>query len=230
MKLSVIIPAYNEETTIVAVIEAARSVALPGGMSREILVINDGSSDRTAEVLRVFEGDPLVRVFHQEKNQGKTAAIKRGIREAVGEILLIQDADLEYSPVQYPQLLAPILSKTAEVVYGSRFLGHIEDMKAVNRWANNFSNMSFNLLFGTQITDINTCFKVFRAEHIQGMEIVSDHFSFETEITAKLVKKGVRILEVPIMYQARSQKQGKKIDWPRAISMYMAIIRFRFFN
>jgi glycosyltransferase involved in cell wall biosynthesis len=228
MKLSVLVPAYNEEATIVQVIEAVRAVGLPPGMQREIVVVNDGSTDGTARVLEFFKGDPIVKVFHQPCNQGKTAALRRCIREAAGDLLLVQDADFEYSPSEYPKLLRPLLEGRADVVYGSRFMGTIRQMKGVNRWANIVSNVTFRWLYGRNITDINTCFKLFRAVDIKGLTIVSDHFAFETEVTAKLVKKGLRILEVPIAYEARSEAQGKKINWPTALGMYWAIIRFRF--
>ncbi len=228
MKLSILVPAYNEETTIVQVIEAVGAVLLPSGMEREIVVVNDGSTDGTARVLSRFNGDPMVKVFHQPVNQGKTAALCRCIREASVDLLLVQDADLEYSPAEYPKLLRPLLEGRADVVYGSRFMGTIRHMKGVNRWANVMSNITFRLLYGRNITDINTCFKLFRAEDIKALTIVSERFAFETEVTAKLVKKGLRILEVPIAYEARSQEQGKKINWPTALGMYWAIIRFRF--
>jgi glycosyltransferase involved in cell wall biosynthesis len=228
VKLSIIIPAYNEVKTVMQVINAVKAVELPGEMDREIVVVNDGSTDGTAGVLGRFDGDRLVRVFHQVPNQGKAAAVRRGIKEATGELMLIQDADLEYNPNQYPLLLEPLLSGKADAVYGSRFKGNIEAMKPMNRFANVVSNLTFNLLFGTSITDINTCFKLFKAEDIRSIVIESDHFSLETEITAKLMRKGVRIVEVPIQYKARSIDEGKKIDWPKAIAMYSAIIRFRF--
>ncbi len=228
MKLSILVPAYNEAKTIVQVIDAVKGVALPAGMAREIIVVNDGSSDDTEQVLERFALDPQVRVFHQSPNQGKTAALKRGIAEASGDLILVQDADLEYSPLEYPQLLKPLLEGRADVVYGSRFMGTIRHMEGVNRWANVISNITFKLLYGKRLTDINTCFKLFRAQDIQSLNIISDHFAFETEVTAKLVKKGLRILEVPITYEARSVAQGKKINWPKALGMYWAIIRFRF--
>ncbi|MBF0330360.1 MAG: glycosyltransferase family 2 protein [Candidatus Omnitrophica bacterium] len=228
MKLSVLIPAYNEEKTIVQVVEAVKAVALPAGMMREIIVVNDGSSDQTARVLECFRADPLVKVFHQSPNQGKTEALKRGIAESTGDLVLVQDADLEYSPSEYPNLLKPLLDGRADVVYGSRFMGTIRHMKGVNRWANVLSNITFTLLYGKYLTDINTCFKLFRSADIKSIAIISDHFAFETEVTAKLAKKGLRILEVPIAYEARSIADGKKINWPKALGMYWAIIRFRF--
>jgi glycosyltransferase involved in cell wall biosynthesis len=228
MKLSILIPAYNEESTIIPVVDAVRGVGLPLGMEREIIIVNDGSTDGTARELARLNGDPRIRVFHQPLNQGKTAALRRCIREASGDLLLVQDADFEYSPSEYPKLLKPLLAGGADVVYGSRFMGTIRHMKGVNRWANVVSNITFRLLYGKNITDINTCLKLFRARDIKGLDIVSEHFAFETEVTAKLVKKGLRIMEVPIAYEARSEAQGKKINWPTALGMYAAIIRFRF--
>jgi glycosyltransferase involved in cell wall biosynthesis len=230
MKLSVLIPVYNEEGTAAAVIQAVRSTRLPDGIELELVVVNDGSTDGSATVLNMFAGRPNVRIFHQDSNHGKAEAIRRAIREATGDLILVQDADLEYSPAEYGKLLEPILQGQADVVYGSRFLGSIRQMHIVNRLANFFSNLTFNLLFGRRLTDINTCLKLFRAQDIRSITIVSDHFAFETEVTAKLAKKGLRIAEVPIDYEARSMEDGKKIDWPKALGMYGAIIRFRFFS
>ncbi len=227
MKLSIVVPAYNEELTVVQVIHAAKAVELPAGIDREIVVVNDGSNDGTAGVLGRFDGDRFVRVFHQT-NQGKAAAIRRGLKEVTGDLVLIQDADLEYHPSQYPQLLAPVLSFQADAVYGSRFKGRIEAMEPINRWANIVSNITFNVLFGTRLTDINTCFKLFRTADLRSITIESEHFALETEITAKLRRKGIRIVEVPINYQARSIGQGKKIDWPKGLWMYWAIFQYRF--
>lgn len=227
MKLSVLVPVYNEEKTIAQVINAVKSVVL-SGVQKEIIVVNDGSSDRTAEELQPFAGDPLVRIFHLPSNQGKTAALCRCIQKATGDLLLVQDADLEYDSAEYPRLLAPLLAGEADVVYGSRFKGAIRKMERVNRWANVISNLTFKLLYGKDITDINTCFKLFRSADIKGLKIVSDHFAFETEVTAKLTRRGLKIVEIPITYEARSLAQGKKINWLKALGMYWAIIRFRF--
>ena len=190
MKISVIIPVYNEERTAARVLDNVLAVALPVGMTREVVVVNDGSTDRTAEILENYNERISVIVFHQP-NQGKTAALVRGIRESSGDILVIQDADLEYDPIQYPTLLAPILSGEADVVYGSRFLGKIEGMRPLNFWANKISNWVFRLLYGVAITDINTCFKVFKREAIDGLSIVSKNFAFETEVTAKFIQRGL---------------------------------------
>ncbi len=227
MKLSVLIPVYNEERTVAAVIDTVRKAPTLPGLDKEIVVVNDGSSDGTAAVLRAFEGVEGVRIFHQSPNRGKTSAIRRALREATGDLVLIQDADLEYSPSHYPELLAPILRGEADAVYGSRFLGTIKSMRRVNRWANRVSNITFNLFYGTRLTDINTCFKVFRAKDLKGIVIESECFAFETEVTAKLVRRGVRFCEVPVSYEARSVEQGKKIAWGSALGMYWGILKFR---
>lgn len=228
MKLSVIVPVYNEEKTVARVIDAVKAVLKKNGMDHEILVVNDGSTDATAAVLGRFDGDRFVKVFHQQPNKGKAEAVRRGIKESTGDLILFQDADLEYDPAQYPQLLEPVILGQADAVYGSRFKGRIEAMAPINRMANVISNITFRLFFGIKLTDINTCFKLFRKSDLAAITIESEHFALETEITAKLIRKGVKIVEVPIKYQARSIKQGKKIDWNKALGMYGAIIRYRF--
>jgi len=228
MKISIIIPVYNEEKTIGLVLDKVLSVMLPEGIAREVIVVNDGSLDRTKEVLSRYKEYSNLRVFHQ-LNRGKAAALIRGIAEATGDILLIQDADLEYDPIQYPVLLDPILKGEVDVVYGSRFLGKIEDMQWVNRWANRISNWTLRLLYSINLSDVNTCYKVFKREIIKGINICSKNFAFETEVTVKLIKKGIRIKEVPIEYVARSYREGKKIRWTTAFEMYWPIIKYRFF-
>jgi glycosyltransferase involved in cell wall biosynthesis len=228
MKLSVIIPAYNEESTIEGIISKVQAVSLPGGLLREIVIVNDGSRDRTADILSRFSGLADIVIVHQS-NQGKTAALLTGFKNATGDILLIQDADMEYDPRQYPQLLQPILDGRAEVVYGSRFLGVIEGMEPVNRWANGISNRTFSLLYGVELTDINTCYKVFTRRAWEGMAITSRNFAFETEFTVKLLQRGYTIKEVAIDYKARTRKAGKKINWATALEMFWPIIKYRFF-
>lgn len=228
MKISIIIPAYNEEKTITLVLDKVLSVTLPEGMAREIIVVNDGSRDQTAEVLNRYDNRHDVKILHQT-NQGKTAALVRGVAEAAGDIVLIQDADLEYDPVQYPALLDPILKGEVDVVYGSRFLGNIKDMRWINNWANRVSNWTLRVLYRVNLTDINTCYKVFKREVIQGIHIHSRNFAFEAEVTVKLIRRGIRIKEVPIEYIARSHREGKKIRWTTALEMYWPIIKYRFY-
>ena len=194
------------------VLDAGRGnrLSLPEGLSREIVIVDDGSKDKTADILSRFTGQADTVIIHQS-NQGKTAALLTGFKNATGDIFLVQDADLEYDPQQYPKLLGPILKVGAQVVYGSRFLGHIEAMEPVNRWANEISNRTFRFLYGVHLTDINTCYKVFTRRAWEGMTIVSRNFAFETEFTVKLLSKGYTIKEVAVDYKARTRKAGKKI-------------------
>jgi glycosyltransferase involved in cell wall biosynthesis len=223
MKLSIIIPAYNEESTIEGLISKVRAAPLPEGLLREIVIVNDGSKDKTADILSRLEG---LIVVHQS-HQGKTAALLTGFKNATGDIFLIQDADMEYDPCQYPKLLGPILEGRAEVVYGSRFLGRIDAMEPINRWANEISNRTFRFLYGVKLTDINTGYKVFTRRAWEGMVITSRNFAFETEFTVKLFFRGYTIKEVAIDYKARSPKAGKKIKWSTALEMFWQIIKYR---
>ncbi len=227
MKVSIIIPAYNEQAFIAAIIGKVKAVVLPDNLSKEIIVVNDGSVDQTPQILHMFAQDTMIKIFHQS-NQGKAAALMTGLKNATGDIFLIQDADLEYDPGQYPCLLAPILAGKTDVVYGSRFLGNIRDMKFINRLANQMSNWTLRLLWGAHITDVNTCYKVFTRRSFEGITITSQHFAFETEITVKFLQKGMVIQEVPIDYTARTTKAGKKITWPTALEMYWPLIKYRF--
>jgi len=225
--LSIIIPAYNEEKTIASLLDKVLAAPTPQGFRKEIVVVNDGSTDKTADILKEYSKKTAIQVW-TKKNGGKASALKLGLAQAKGDILLIQDADLEYDPAQYPKLLQPILDGKTQVVYGSRFLGKIEHMRLINRAANNISNWTMALLWGSNITDINTCYKVFTKESFRGINVVSSHFAFETEVTIKFLRKGLKIIEVPIMYQARSRAEGKKINWRTAIAMYWPIIAYRF--
>jgi dolichol-phosphate mannosyltransferase len=229
MKLSVVIPAYNEESTIEEIVSKVRAASLPAGLLVEIVIVNDGSRDRTADILSRFSGQPDTVIIHQV-NQGKTAALLTGFKNATGDILLIQDADLEYDPRQYAKLLQPILDGRTEVVYGSRFLGSIDAMEPVNRWANEISNRTFSFLYGIVLTDINTCYKVFTRRVWEGMVITSRNFAFETEFTVKLLHRGYTIKEIAIDYTARSREAGKKIKWSTALEMFWPIIKYRFFT
>lgn len=229
MKVSIIIPAYNEELTIEEIILKVKAASLPGGLAREIVIVNDGSKDKTADILNRFSGQADTLIIHQS-NQGKTAALLTGFKNATGDILLIQDADLEYDPNQYTKLLQPILDGRTEVVYGSRFLGCIVGMEPINRWANEISNRTFSLLYGAEITDINTCYKVFTRRAWAGMVITSRNFAFETEFTVKLLHRGYTIKEVAIDYTARSRQAGKKIKWSTALEMFWPILKYRIFK
>lgn len=228
MTLSIIIPTFNEERTIRSVIEKVQSVPLSDGVRKEIIVVDDGSTDGTSKILEGYHQDPSIKVFHKDQNEGKTSAVIVGIKNASGDILLIQDADLEYNPDDYPALIKPIVTRQSSIVYGSRFKGTIEGMTLINRTANCLSSRTFNLLFSTNLSDINTCYKVFNKDVLKDITITSQNFGFDIEVTAKVVRKGYSVHEVPISYTARSRVEGKKMNWSMACQLYWEIIKYRF--
>ena len=228
MKLSIIIPAYNEARYISDIIRRVLAVVLPEGIKKEIIVVDDYSTDETYQQLTQFEGNASVKIIRHLKNMGKTAGIVSGLKESTGDFILIQDADLEYNPQDYLTLLIPILKGNSKVVYGSRRRGSIENMELINRLANMISTQTVNLLYGIQLTDIYGCYKVFPRELFNRITITSNHFTFDSEVTAKLVKLGYQIMEVPICYKARTKKEGKKINWRKALLMYWGLIQYRF--
>lgn len=228
MKLSIIIPAYNEEQYIEKVLDKIWSVQLQPGVEKEVVVVNDGSSDSTREILDKLDVREDLKIFHHGKNNGKTAAVLLGIEEATGELIIIQDADTEYTPDDFPALIEPILQDRADVVFGSRWLGSIKNMKLINRISNRISTFSVNLLCGTRFTDIYGCYKVFKKEMFSKFVVGTQNFGFDSEIIMKFIKLGARIEEVPVTYVARTVAEGKKINWFTAIEMYWALIRYRF--
>jgi glycosyltransferase involved in cell wall biosynthesis len=228
MRLSLIVPVYNERQTIEEIVRRVQAVDL--NLEKEIIVVDDGSTDGTGEILQTLELPGLRTVIH-EKNKGKGAALRSGFDLAEGEIILIQDADLEYDPREYPQLLEPILDGRADVVYGSRFLGGPHRVLYFwhyvgNRFLTTFSNMLSNL----NLTDMETCYKVFRRDILQKIKLKSPRFGFEPEITVKLAKLHCRIYEVPISYSGRDYAEGKKIGWKDGLAALFHLVRFRFFN
>jgi glycosyltransferase involved in cell wall biosynthesis len=226
LKVSVIIPCYNEKETIE---EIVRQVVMVGIVS-EIVIVDDGSTDGTRELLPQIEREhSLVRVMLHERNSGKGAAVSTGFQNAAGDVFIIQDADLEYDPRDYPALLKPIEEGRAKVVYGSRFLGGPrKTMFFWNMLANKFLTLVTNILYNTILSDMETCYKVFRADVVRGMKIRSRRFDFEPEVTAKVLKKGIRIYEVPISYNGREWAEGKKIKWYDAPIALWTLIRYRF--
>jgi len=227
-KLSIIIPAYNESRTIIRLISDIDAVSLPDNIEKEIIVVNDASDDGTEEKLAALRDRKHIHIFNRERRHGKTAAVRFGISKAAGDFIIIQDADLEYNPKYYPELLMPILKGEADVVYGSRFKGRIKNMRLINRIANRLSTITLNLLFSSDISDMHTCYKLFRRNILDNINITSCNFSFDTEITAELLRRGVKICEVPIEYTARSRKEGKKITWSTALETYFFLLKCRF--
>jgi glycosyltransferase involved in cell wall biosynthesis len=224
MKLSVIIPVYNEETTIQEILKQVRAV----GLAYEIIIVDDGSTDRTRELLKAEETQPGTSVIYHDRNQGKGAAVRTGFDRATGEILLIQDADLEYDPRDYPVLLRPIEEGRVKVVYGSRFLGPRKAMLFWHMLGNKALTLLTNILYNTILSDMETCYKVFKADAIKGIPLRSRRFEFEPEITAKVLKRGHRIFEVPISYYGREYNEGKKITWREGPKAVWTLIKYRF--
>jgi glycosyltransferase involved in cell wall biosynthesis len=225
MKLSVIIPIFNEVKTLEEILRQVKST----GRADEIILVDDGSIDGTRDLLAGFDGKQGVRVILHEKNQGKGAAVRTGIAAATGEIVLIQDADLEYDPRDYHALLKPIDEDKADVVYGSRFMG--SPHRVTMFWhmlANKLLTFATNLLYDTILTDMETGYKVFRREVLQGISLRANRFDFEPEFTAKILKRRSRIFEVPISFNPRDYSEGKKIKLKDAFEAIWALLKYRF--
>lgn len=225
MKLSVIIPVYNEVENIEEILKRVKATKL----TWEIIVVDDGSQDGTRDILKKLDGKTGIHVILHEKNQGKGAAVRTGLQAARGDTILIQDADLEYSPNDYPVLLEPLNNHTADVVYGSRFLGG--PRRVAMFWhmiANKLLTFMTNILYDTILSDMETGYKVFRSEVIEGMVLHSDHFDFEPEFTAKILKRHYRIYEVPISFNPRDYSEGKKIKLKDAFEAVWTLLKYRF--
>jgi len=230
MKLSIIIPVYNEESTIGELIDRVVAVKLDG-VEREIIVANDGSTDASALIIEEHrQSQPeLLHVYSMPINLGKGAAIRLGLYHATGDVILIQDADLELDPNEYGRLLQPILDGKTDVVYGSRFLNaRRRGIPLRTRLANGFLTALTNLLFGVRLTDMETAYKVFRRDALKGVRLRCVHFDFEPEITGHLAKAGHKIIEVPISYNPRRADEGKKISWVDGIEAIYTLLRVRF--
>jgi len=225
MHISVVIPVYNEVRTIEEIIRRVTKT----GLVDEIVVVDDASTDGTRQLLEELKDRSSIRVYYQDSNQGKGAAVRRGIRESRGEIVIIQDADLEYDPREYPNLLRPIEEGLAEVVYGSRFLGAARrPILLWNMVANKILTLVTNVLYNNILTDMETGYKVFRREAIEGIPLRARRFDFEPEFTAKILKRKLRIFEVPIVFNPRDYSEGKKIKLKDAFEAMWALIKYRF--
>ena len=223
--LSVVVPVFNERATVAEVIRRVRAVDVP--VDVEVIVVADGSSDGTDKVLTAL-ADSTIRVLTHPVNRGKGAAIRTGMAAARGDLILIQDADLEYDPEDWPRLLDPILRGKAQVVYGSRFTGERKNMLPLHWIGNRFLSMVTNILYSSTMSDMETCYKLFDRRVLEGITIRSDKFDFEPEITAKVLRRGYRIYEVPISYAGREVSEGKKITWRDGIGALRALIKDRF--
>ena len=228
MKLSIIIPVYNEEKTILEIIKKVKLKKI----TKEIIVVDDASTDNTRKLLSKLKNGSIKIFFHQ-KNQGKGAAIRTGLKHAIGDIILIQDADLEYNPKEYEKLLKPIIENKTKVVYGSRLEAirkNLKNMYKLHYVGNLFLTFLTNLLYSTNITDMETGYKVFRKEVIKDMRLRAKRFDFEPEITAKILKRGYKIKEVPIDFVGRNFNEGKKITWKDGIKALYYLIKYRFID
>jgi glycosyltransferase involved in cell wall biosynthesis len=228
MKISVVIAVYNEVGTIKEIVSRVQAVEL----EKEIIIVNDYSTDDTREHLReINQAHENVKVLYHDHNQGKGAALRTGFLAITGDVVIIQDADLEYDPREYPLLLAPILDGRADVVYGSRFIGGPH--RVLFFWhymGNKFLTLFSNMLTNLNLTDMETCYKVFKSEVLAEIKLRSNRFGFEPEFTAKIAKKGFRIYETPISYSGRTYAEGKKINWKDGLKAVFAILWFRFFD
>lgn len=231
MKLSIIIPVYNEEKTILKILNKLSKVNLK--INKEIIMINDGSKDNSRKIIEDYlkkqkKTKNITYKLLSKKNGGKGSAIRAGMNLSTGDIITVQDADLEYNPEDYRKLIKPIIEGKAKIVYGSRFLKRHTPLYKIYFWGNKFLTLLTKILYNTKITDMETCYKVFKADIIKNIKIKANHFDFEPEITAKILKLGIKIKEIPISYNPRTIKEGKKINWKDGLQAIWTLIYWRF--
>lgn len=230
MKLSIIMPVYNESKTIVEIIERVENVKIPN-ITKELIIVNDASRDNTQEKLnKLSKKYKNIKIYSNNINRGKGAAIRTGLKHFTGDILVIQDGDLEYNPEDFKRLIKPILDNKVKVVYGSRFLGKIKGHNIIHDLGNKVLSLITRILYFRRITDMETCYKMIHKDVVKSLNLKANRFEFEPEITAKIIKKGYKILEIPIEYNSRSFKDGKKITWKDGFPALYCLIKYRFFD
>ncbi|MAG47629.1 glycosyl transferase [archaeon] len=231
MKLSIIIPVYNEEKTLEEIIDKVQNVNLKE-IEKELIIVNDKSTDNTNEKIKLLTKKySNIKSFSHNINQGKGAAIRTGLKNFTGDIIVIQDGDLEYNPEDFKRLIQPILNKKTKVVYGSRLLGEEKGFSIFSHYlGNRILSIATTLLYFRRITDMETCYKMFTKDVINSLKLKAKRFDFEPEITAKIIKKGYKIIEIPIVYNCRSFKEGKKITWVDGLKALFYLLKYRFTN
>jgi len=226
LKLSVVIPAYNEKNTIQEIISRVKAV---DDIDKEIIIVDDGSKDGTADILKDMKvKDSSLKVLFKEKNAGKGDSLRVGFAQTTGDYVIVQDADLEYDPKDYRVLLRALEEDKVDVVYGSRFSGNYEDMSSLHYIGNKVLTLATNILFGVTLTDMETCYKLMPGDFVRELNLKSSRFDFEPEITAKILKSGLKIKEIPISYKGRTHNEGKKITWRDGLTAIWTLVKFKF--